>query len=233
MLQRKFKFAAALTASGLLLGLANSQAASFLINSSSDLFDPSFRGDSNTTWLGWDVFGVPSEGETDPPINNNTPDIGTDSGTFATSNGEDHLSSSGNYYSGFGSVAETVTFGTSGTPGSGFTTIILQGKTLFGDFATEFTFSDLGGATPTVVFGTNADSEGQFFAKYEITGNAAEYTVNLASFPGSFVSLDQFEVDTVWSATGFASDTAAVPEPSSIALVGLGGFLALVRRKRK
>ena len=201
------------------------------INLVTGTISPSFRGDSATTWTGWDTWDDAGAG--DQVINDSTPDVGTDGGSFVTTNGEDHLSGSFNYYTGSGSVAETVNFSSDGIVGTGFTTVIMQGHTLFGGFGTEFTLSDVGGVSPEVVFGTNANGQGQFWAKYELPGNAANYSVDFSSGPSSFVSLGIFEVDTLWSSEAFSFDSVqAVPEPSS-ALFGLLGVAALLLRKRR
>jgi hypothetical protein len=50
------------------------------------------------------------------------------------------------------------------------------------------------------------------------------------------VTIAELTVDTYWSATGFAADTAvAVPEPSSFILLGCGiaGVYFLRRRTRQ
>ena len=202
------------------------------INLVTGTISPSFRGDSGTTWTGWDTWDDAGAG--DQVINDSTPDLGDpDGGSFVTTNGEDHISGSFNYYAGSGSVAETVTFNSDGIVGTGFTTVIMQGHTLFGGFGAELTLSDVGGVSPEVVFGTNANGQGQFWAKYEVPGNVANYSVDFSSGPFSRVSLGIFEVDTQWSSEAFSRDSVqAVPEPSS-ALFGLLGISALLRRKRR
>ena len=49
----------------------------------------------------------------------------------------------------------------------------------------------------------------------------------------SFVSFGNFEVDTYWSESGFSTDSAVIPEPSSgfLALSAVG--LLALRRRRK
>ena len=70
-------------------------------------------------------------------------------------------------------------------------------------------------------------------ARYEIPGNAAEYSVNMVTGPFSFVSFGNFEVDTYCSETGFSSDTAVIPEPTSGILVLSAAGLFALRRCRK
>lgn len=222
-----------LTVLCLLLGLgacANSGAATFDIATATGLFTPTFRGDANTTWVGWDTFD--DNGAGDMIINDVTPDVGTNGGSFVTTNDEDHLSGTLNYYSGSGSVSETITFDTpGGTDGS--TTVIVQGATLFGGFGTIPAFSDINGVSPTVVDGVNATGAGQFFAKYEIPGAlGATESFDISSGPFSFVSMGLFTVDANWSPSGFAPDSAIVtPEPCAalLAILGVAG-VAIWRR---
>ena len=164
-------------------------------------------------------------------ITNRAAEVG--SGFWTTNNNEDHISNSLNFYSGSGSVNETITFGTDGVVGTGFTTIILQGQTLFGDFGTTLGFTPIAGITPGVVQGPNAAGGAQFFARYEIPGNSEEYSVNMVTGPFSFVSFGNFEVDTYWSETGFSSDTAVIPEPTSGLLALSAAGLFVLRRRRR
>ena len=217
---------------GALLGSipAAGHAASFKIAFATDLFTPTTRGGSNTTWVGWDTFDDGGSGSM--IINDSTPDIGTSSGTLTTTNGEDHISGSFNYYSSTGTVAETADFTTSGTTGTGVTTIIMQGVTLFGGFGTTLFFSDIGGVSPDVVPATNIAGKGQFWAKWEVPGNLANYSADLSSGPFSFISFDKIVVDTYWSPTAFSVDTAKIPEPS-VGLLGLASAGLLLTRRRR
>jgi len=205
------------------------QGATFNIATAADVFAPSERGSANSTYVGWDIFDDGGAG--DGIIDDQTPDLGSGAGSLATTNGESHISSSMNFYSGGGSVAETVGFETDGMPGEGFTTIIAQGKTLFGGFGTAIEFSDILGATPEVIQGTNAQGSGQFWAKWEVPGNQTNLSFDLSTGPGSRISLDKVTVDTSWSLEGFSDDTAVVPEPSALAL-SLGALALAVRRRR-
>ncbi len=205
-------------------------AATIDISTSFGTAAPTTRGGANATWVGWDTWDDGGAGNS--VINDNTPDIGTGSGVWATNNNEDHISGSLNFYSGSGAVNETISFNTDGVPGSGFTTILLQGATLFGNFGTTIGFGDIAGVSPSVTQAVNATGAGQVFARYEIPGNAEQYSVNLATGPFSFVSFGNFEVDTYWSETGFSPDGAVVPEPSSgLLILSATGLLALRRRR--
>lgn len=206
------------------------RAESFDLALAADLFTPSFRGDASTSYLGWDVFGDPG----DTVLNDTTPDLGTGTGSFVTTNGEDHQSGSFNYYSSFGSVSEDVTFSTDGTNGSGFTTVVVQAKTLFGGWGTDIEFGPIDGVAPTQVLqAINANGSGQLFAKYELPGTADSKTFAISSGAASMVSFDRFAIETVWSPSGFANVSAiATPEPAA-ALLGLIGLVGLgIRRQR-
>lgn len=212
-------------------------AATFALSGLTGLAAPSTRGTAGTTYYAWDTFtGNPASAgfpNLTAPINDSTPELGTNPGLalLVTNNSEDHISSSGNYYSSTGAVNETVTFDTSGVLGTGFTTLILQGVTAFGPFGTALTFSDINGVSPVVVQGLNAAGNSQFWAKWEIPGNQRSYTGTLLTGPNSFVSLDFLSVDTYWNAAGYQPDTMAVPEPSVPAVLLLAGA-AFARRRR-
>ena len=208
---------------------AASLAVTIDISSAFGTVAPDTRGGPNSTTAQWDTWAEP--GGASGVITNRAAEVG--SGVWTTNNGEDHISSSLNFYSGQGSVNETITFGTNGVAGTGFTTIILQGQTLFGDFGTTLGFTPINGILPGVVQGPNAAGGAQFLARYEIPGNAEEYSVNMVTGPFSFVSFGNFEVDTYWSETGFSSDTAVVPEPTSGLLALSAAGLFILRRRRK
>ncbi|TWT47523.1 hypothetical protein Pla111_11380 [Botrimarina hoheduenensis] len=212
-------------------------AAVFDLASATDLFVPTFRGNAHTTWVGWDTFD--DGGTLSEVINDTTPDLGTDPGSFVTTSGEDHLSGSGNYYSGGTPVAETVTFATHAGV-DGFTTVIVQAMTLFGGWGDVVQFGTIDGVAPILVlqsdnqrtsFGTTG---GSLFVKYEIAGpiTTPEFAITTSGF-GSPTSFDQLVIDTLWSPTGYATDTAvATPEPASTiaALIAIVGFAVRPRR---
>lgn len=216
-------------------------AAPFDLNTTTNIVVPSFRGAANTTWTGWevwnkDVFDFEPDGIPDlEVINDNTPDIGTHAGSFKTTNNEDHVSGSGNYYAAGLTVAEEVTFTTpTGGPG-GFTTVIVQGVTAFGAWSNDVTFGAIDGVSPTLevmeLTNNNAADAGQFFVKYEIPGTITDPKFTLSADPGH-TSIGRFVVDAVWSADGYAADTAVhIPEPTSavIALLGIAG--TMLRRR--
>lgn len=216
---------------------ANVVSAQFVINSSPGLFDPSFRGQANTTWFGWGPGSF--DGLTnDELIDNPAPTIGTTTAgvSLTQSTAFDILSSGNNIYTGTAGATDLLlNLPTSGTTGSGFTTLIIQGRTAFGSYAPAPVFNDIGGVGAAFAQVNNANGAGQFWAKYEITGNQSDYNLAVTLIAGSFTSIAELEVDTYWSATGFAPDTAVVPEPGMLALLALGSLagLGLKPRARK
>lgn len=220
-----------LTLGVLALTACTAMASPYDLATATDLFTPSFRGDASTTYLGWDSFGE----RADTVLNDSTPDVGTGSGSFVTTNGEDHQSGSLNYYTGGGSVAEDISFATDGTTGSGFTTVIVQASTLFGGWGSEIDFGSIDGVEPSlVVQATNAMGSGQLFVKYELPGTTDVETFSIGQeLGGDPTSFGLFVVDSVWSPSGFAADTAiATPEPAAVLLTLLGLVAASASTRR-
>lgn len=218
-----------------LVGVAAAHVASaqFAINTATGLFDPAFRGQAHTTWFGW------SSGSFDGSSNNELIDnpvttIGTTTAgvSLTQSTAFDILSSGNNIYTSTADATDLLlAIPTSGAVGSGHTTVIIQGKTAFGGFSTPPLFNDIAGVSATYAAGDNLAGAAQFWAKYEIAGNLASYDLAITLAAASFTSIAELEVDTLWSATGFAPDTAAVPEPSVLALVGLGSWALFLKHR--
>jgi hypothetical protein len=131
---------------------------------------------------------------------------------------------------------------TSGSVGpGGFTTIIAQGFGLsgnlfnFSEALDGFGFGAINGVLPEYQIGRNAQGRGQWWAKWQLPGNESSYTVDVTGvegFPGgSVLSVTEMRVDTWFSESGFAPDTAVVPEPSALLLSFAG--MALMFRRRK
>ena len=230
---------------------ATSADAAFVIAETSSLFTPSFRGGANSTYFGWEygswdgnADAVPPE-EPIPDIINGTPSINPGSGGQITQAATaDIVSGSNNIYSSVGQVGTLglqLTIPTSGTVGAtGFTTIIIQGYGLNGgmfgaDALDGFGFGAIEGIMPEYLIAANASSQGQWWAKWELPGNAASYTVDIlgAQVGDSplVVSVTDLTVDTWFSESGFAPDIAAVPEPSALLLSFAGVGLVLRRRR--
>lgn len=233
---------------------ASPASAAFVIQGSNGIFTPSFRGGSNTTSFGWSSGtwdGNPPLAEGDPDITpdivNGTPSINPASGgSLVQSGAGDIVSGSNNIYTSVNAVNALglqLSIPTAGTPGpAGFTTIIVQGFGLSGNlfgFAEAldgFGFGAINGIQPEYVIGRNADGRGQWWAKWELPGNAASYAVDVIGkegYPGgSVLSVTDMRVDTWFSGSGFAPDVAVVPEPSAL-LLSTSGLALVFRRRRK
>ncbi|MBP7949718.1 MAG: PEP-CTERM sorting domain-containing protein [Verrucomicrobiales bacterium] len=222
-------FAGVLTALSLIQPLT---AATYSIAEQTALIAPSTRGGPNTTYYGWDTFN--DADARNVPINDNTPDMGTApvGALFRTTNGEDHVLGSGNFYLFAGNPAEEVTAVASGILGTGFTTVILQGLASFDPFPGPWVFAPVNGVAPQVVQGVNAGNFGQFWVRYDLPGNDASYVIPFGA-TGQHFSLDKFTVDTFWSPTGFQPDLVIVPEPSGALVLALSlGAVVLGRRRQ-
>jgi len=234
-----------------------------VISEATGLFQTSVRGDSHEAWFGWSFgtfFGAPVPLSSSRILSNPAPTLGT----IGLAQGvgfyqNDRYStpftligaSSGNIYTGnnYGQGKQaygTLLVPTLGTPESGFTTLILQGKTLTADgvfstpqnLAQNYPLFSLNGVTPFAydfVIGPNAANQAQWWAKFQIAGNAPTYQVDIV-FPGGVgttpISITEMTVDSYWSSTQYAPDTAvAVPEPSVGWLVE-AGLVALMNSRR-
>lgn len=241
------------------LGFSTIQAQN-IISTSTDIFAPSFRGGMHSVYYGWssnfDSDAAVESGEQfnapNPPAPNlgsspgGDPLVQTDAAGLAVSD-PDIISATNNIYygpGGGGTAYLTLTLHTDGTAGTGFTTIIIQGVSLQNAQAPNFAIPALGainGVMPAFVFGLNradpTNQELQWWAKYDITGNQASYDVRItlaSGGPANPISINKLAVDTLWSGSAFAPDTAqAVPEPSVYALLGLGAAAALWRARRR
>jgi len=233
-----------------------SASAAFVVYEGTGLFAPSFRNGPAATYFGW-AYGTwdgnppPAVGEPDPSpdIINGTPSInpgGLPGAGFITQGSSiDIVSGSNNIYSdvntinGAGLQLHIPTAGTVGT--EGFTTIIIQGSGLsgalfgFSGALDGFGFGEINGIEPEYLITRNASGTAQWWAKWELPGNAASYTVDIfgqeGSSGGSVLSVTDLQVDTVFSSSGYAPDTAIVPEPSGM-LLSLLGVGLLIRRRR-
>jgi hypothetical protein len=239
-----------------LLGGGSTASAAFVVYEGTGLFAPSFRGDAASTYFGWaygswDGNPPPAVGEPDPSpdIINGAPSInpGGLPGTAFITQGTsiDLVSGSNNIYSSvdvINSAGLQLHIPTTGTVGSGgFTTIIIQGSGLsgalfgFNGALDGFGFGEINGVSADYLITRNANGTAQWWAKWELPGNQASYTVDIngqyGSSGGSVLSVTDLQIDTLFSNSGYAPDTAIVPEPSG-ALLSLLGAAALLRRRR-
>jgi hypothetical protein len=233
-----------------------------VISEATGLFQTSVRGDSHQAWFGWSsgtFFGSPVPLSASRILNNPAPtlgSIGLAQGVGFYQN--DRYStpftligaSSGNIYTGNNYGQGKQAFGTLlvptlGTPESGFTTLILQGKTLTADgvystpqtLAQNYPLFTLNGVTPAAydfVIGPNAANQAQWWAKFQIAGNAPTYQIDIF-FPGGAgttpISITEMTVDSYWSSTQYAPDTAVVPEPRVAWLLAVGLVAWMISRR--
>lgn len=221
----------------------------FVLSTSPGLFVPSFRDGADadggqTTAFGWGLSGGRFDGATDddnidaPPVNFSPGGLnGTLVQVPANTEGDggpsDILAGSNNIYASPGGAVLNLEVPINGPAGAGFTTIIVQGRTAFGAYPeiVDSIFGAVGGVDPIFVEGLNALGQGQFWAKYELSGNAGSYTIPMTLPAGSSISIAELKVDTVFSDSGFAADFAVVPEPSSLLFLAAAGALAGRRRR--
>lgn len=161
------------------------------------------------------------------------------------------LASSGNAYGGLFGPGDDSTFVTdafatvrSGTTGGGFTRIVAQFETL----GSELDYSSIllsssaiaaGTIAPSFAVETNRTSLGgtfggegvSYLALWDLDSSQSEYRFDFEA-QSSSMSMDKLRIDTFTQSTPFITPSA-VPEPSSLAILGLiAGGLAM-RRKRQ
>lgn len=195
---------------------------------------------ANTTYQGWDVFTSPA-GPNAP--NTPTPAI-VDAAPFNTygtanvteSSGTSFVTSGGNIYSPTSAITVQTTIPNPGLGAGYYTEFLLQFRTQGNEF--DFSTLTINGVaantlpgflvtelirTPLGGFGGNLVDTAVTVA---VPGNASLYTIGFASAASS-TSFDRLSVDTA-TLVG----AVPVPEPASLALVGLGA-VALMARRRK
>lgn len=227
-------------------------AVAFIMEQSTGIQAPSSRGTSGSTYFGWDTFGVSGPATV---INDNTPDIGSDPtglARFQTMNGEIHQFSGGSnlYMLSFDpevdlTLDEQITVPTHGVVGEeGYTTIILQITSASSgmggsNFANEIYLGSINGVQPSIVMQGPSANTAMLWAKWEIPGNQATYTIDIDGVPNQqHYSFDRVVVDTKYSRYGYVGDTiraktveittevladAAKDSPYSVQLEATGG----------
>jgi hypothetical protein len=240
------------------IGAVNGQ---WVIQSSAGLFTPSFRGAEDSAWFGWGAgqfFSDPALGGKRRLLNPapTSGNVGLADGvTFYQLNWTDTTaevigSSTNNIHKGGAGAGVkpplSLSLGapTLGTNGQGFKTIIIQGISLTsGSFGgaeayliNQPIFGDINGVSPEFVMGINSDNRAQFWVKYDLIGNQTLYDIPIllpTTQNQAPVSIAGLTVDSYWSETGFASDFAVIPEPSTWLLIGVGIALVLFSQRRR
>lgn len=180
-------------------------------------------GDAGSTGAVWDVF-TDASGPNSPDVFSYGSAVNS---TLTETSGNAFLTSGGNLYSFAGATTFTVSFDSTDLSGS-TSRIVAQWVTL----GTELDYGaiTLNGVTATFAEETGRDSVGGFgeqvsyLASWDLGSLAAidSMELNFAA-SGAHMSLDQFRVD------GFS----AVPEPTSLALVGMAVVPLAMRRRRR
>ena len=233
-----------LAATALLFAHASAATAAFLTpNSTAPVFDEWTRGAANSVYAEWDVFTQANGG-----VNN--PDVGQSGVTGATVVQDNAatfaiVTSGGNIYSFAGPTSFDVTVPGYGL-GAGSTTRIVaqiatQGNPLQPS-SLQMTYSNGGSITtpPTALYDRGlivdgAISRNEWLAVWDIAGfNPSSSVIEFASSTSS-MSLDKVAVDSYTKVGNFAALPAAIPEPTSLALIGLAAIGQLVcgRRRRE
>ena len=184
------------------------------------------------------------------PTSNDSFD-GSGTGTSITFESNQSLASSGNAYGGLFGPGDDSTFLTdafatigAGASGGDFTRIVVQWDTL----GSELDYSSIllspsvateGTITPSLAIETDRSSLGgafggagvSYLAVWDLDSSQDPFRVDFQASSNN-LSIDNFRVDSFTQSTGFASLTA-VPEPSSIGLMGLVGFGWITGRRRR
>ncbi len=226
---------------------------------SSDVFHWS-QGDADSTFAFWDTFatfpGGSIPGGIAPGISPESNSSYSDGGspTTLTFNSYGTIVSSGNVYGynfapgqpAFQPEFVTNAFATvrSGTSGGNNTRIVAQWQTQGSelDYDSLFLSLDTGSAgtlAPSLSIETGRQSLGGFggelvnrMAVWDLGSSQDAFRIDFGA-QANHMSFDQFRVDTFTQGTSFITPVA-VPEPSSLAILGLcAGGMVLRRRRRK
>jgi hypothetical protein len=197
------------------------------------------RGDSNTSYSGWNIFTDDDNNSMNGFQQDSSPEFSA--GTFGPASiaetlGNSVISSTNNLYALTGPVSFLVTVPSVGV-GGGFTRLVAQFRTL----GTEIEYNNirLDGVAPTAqrelertIINIPGGAPGQpttitrvdYLASWNINSLAAQHVLTFGAAASNH-SLDQLHIDLV-----------AVPEPATLSTLAVAGCLATwhqVRRRRK
>ncbi len=195
---------------------------------------------SNTTYQHWDIFGgYPTD---------SSPDVGdfnaNGTASLTETSGSAFLTGGGNIYSFSAATDFVVTIPEADIPSPDHNvTALVQIKTLgneldydsvlinglspvASEFLTRIVLGGMGGSDVEAAF--------VFNIPYAAFGDGVAGVENLSltfNASASSMSLDQLSIDTALSSDGFYSSeiTGTIPEPASLALLGLGGMAIFSR----
>jgi hypothetical protein len=199
--------------------------------------------DANTSYFGWDVFESaipPSFYGALQDLDDSTPDLGsgitatntrifqgTDGKNDLTPTANGHMSGSGNYYSFFDTMNDTISGVAPGGAG-GYTTVVLQlhsssGGSLLDDLSFVIDDSQDTWTLHKHLNDTGAGGLGFHWIEWSAPGGSLPFAITMTS-TAQHRTIDSFEIDTFW--TGAASPAvnaiSRVPEPAGVLLMAFG-----------
>jgi hypothetical protein len=209
---------------------------------------PEFRNQSNTAYFGWNEyefypFPVPptSSRILDNPIpSDGTSSISSNVNFYQNDRYNSNFvmigSSSGNIYTGFGAIGKnanaTLSFPKATSLTNGFTTLILQGKTVSSNtyapiemLTANYPRFTINGTTPYFVIGQNLSDQAQWWAQFNLPYISNDYNIGVQFLGGNGtypISLAELYVDVFWSQNSYANVTAVIPEPNTFILTIFG-----------
>ncbi len=204
------------------------------------------RGDANSTFSGWDRFeAVFVPGFAGTPFTDSTPDVVGQfgaPGSISVSPGAVGVGS-GNAYSPFVALQfnSVVNSGTSGGPN---TRIVAQFRTggselAYGAISLNTSLTNRGNIAPSLLLETGRLTLGGFggdqvdyLALWDLASSQSAYRLDFGAAESS-LSLQEFYVDSFTQSDAFSTPfVTAVPEPTSMAILGLVAAGGAVYRRR-
>ena len=198
--------------------------------------DPSFMGQADTTSNEWDVFFAPV---------GNAPDVSEDathSGSTVAVSGPGFTSGSNNFYAFSGSYEVAASIVAPEVSGAGTHVVVQLANTVgYSAHSNVQVFDDGGSLLSDSPFSENEIFNGSVSSSFGpvtqvetmfefwLDGYTGDLSVSWTN--GQHSSFKAVRIDTL--ATSSTPAAAAVPEPSSIAMIGiaLAGFCAVLRRR--
>jgi hypothetical protein len=150
-----------------------------------------------------------------------------------------NLTSTNNLYAGFSPANRfDITTGvrTQGSPGTGFTTVLVQVTGTGGNSRLQPQEFSIGGAVPGASRkGVNEAGVEQLWMEWQIAGNDPLYSLRLVG-GSNHATINKLTIDTAWQVDAPLGNTvpaAIVPEPSVVSLtVTAAALLGFTRRRR-
>lgn len=243
----------------LLIAANTLNAVVYNITQQTGLIAPEFRNQPNTAYFGWNEyefypFPVPPTSSrvlNNPPPSDGTSSLFTNIQFYQNDRYNSNFvmigSSSGNIYTGFGAIGKsanaTLSFPKSTSLTGGFTTLILQGRTVPSNtyapiemLTANYPRFTINGTSPNFVIGQNLSDEAQWWAQFNLPYITNEYNIGVQFLGGNNtypISVAELYVDAFWSQTGYANVNAVIPEPNTILLTFIAVLIFLIIRSIK